>query len=532
MTNRHPQRQLRRGIGIAGALMAPLSLAWLAYGALSQDGPLALVALIGLAFGIYMLVEYRTSEHRPAPSLALRAAVAMNVTIIAAATAEPLIGASMAVAALIPAVLVLAYAERRVVRRLMVAGVLSGMYAALVPTVLPWASDLGMPWAVLLPTSALVIAYVVFHVFLWNASGQLTAATNELSAAMSLSREVAQTLDPQAVGRIIARHIATAAGASDCALSTWDRADNRLLTYAYHPPERQAVLDAAYDLADFPATRAVLMTGTPFRADVGDPNADLREVGYLRQIGQRSLVILPLVVRGESIGTVELTSDRSGAFSERDIALAELLAGEAAISLENARLYDQIRHQAFRDALTGLANRVLFHDRVSHALNRVRGRRPQRTAVLFLDVDHFKLLNDRFGHSRGDEVLQAVAERVRAAIRPGDTAARLGGDEFAVLLEEVDGPAAAILVAERLLAGLAVPIELDGSLPQVGATIGVALSSAGEESADDLLRNADIAMYAAKAGGRGRVELFHTELLEQAAARSELGARLRGAADR
>jgi len=532
MTNRHPQRQLRRGIGIAGFVLAPFSLAWLVYGALIHDGALSLVTLIGLIFAAFMILEYRTAEQRPAASLALRAAVAMNITIIAAATAEPLIGVAMAVAALIPAVLVLAYAERRVVRRLMVAGVVSGMYAAIVPSVLPWASDLGLPWDVLLPTSTLVIAYLVFHVFLWNASGQLTEATSELSAAMSLSREVAQTLDPQAVGRIIARHIATAAGATDCALSTWDRPHNRLVTYAYYPPERQAALDAAYDLADFPATRVVLMTGTPYQADVSDPHADAREVAYLRQIGQRSLVILPLVVRGESIGTVELTSDRSGAFSDRDIALAELLAGEAAVSLENARLYDQIRHQAFRDALTGLANRVLFHDRVSHALNRNRGRRPQRTAVLFLDVDHFKLLNDRFGHARGDQVLQAVAERVRAAIRPGDTAARLGGDEFAVLLEEVDGPAAAILVAERLLAGLSDPIELDGSLPRVGASIGVALSGVGDESADDLLRNADIAMYAAKAGGRGRVELFHAELLEQAAARSELGARLRGAADR
>ena len=276
-------------------------------------------------------------------------------------------------------------------------------------------------------------------------------------------------------------------------------------------------------------------TASPSGSTSTTPQPSRREVAYLRTIGQRSLVILPLLVRGESIGTVELTSDRSNAFTERGIQLAQLLAREAAISLENARLYDQIHHQAFRDALTGLANRVLFHDRVTHALDRIRGRSPFRAAVLFLDVDHFKLLNDRFGHSRGDEVLQVVAERVRAAIRPGDTAARLGGDEFAILLEEIDGPATAIVVADRLLEGLAEPIELGEGSPRVGASIGIALSGiggAGDDSTDDLLRNADIAMYAAKAAGRGRVEIFRPELLHQAAARSELGARLRGAADR
>jgi diguanylate cyclase (GGDEF)-like protein len=532
MTDRQPQRQLRRAIGIFGLIVIPVGLTWLVVGLVSADSALVAVSAVGIVFGAWMLLEYRTSAGRQPANLATRAAIATNVAIAVAVTAEPLIGIAMTMSALIPAVLALAYVDRKVVGRLMLFGAITGTYAALAPSLLPWATHLGLPWDVLLPTSTLIVAYAIFHVFLWNASTQLSDTAHELNEAMALSREVAQTLDPQAVGRIIARHIATAAGATDCALSTWDRDDNRLVTYAYYPPERQAILDAAYDLAEFPATRAVLMTGTPYRVDVADPTGDSSERGYLQKIGQCSLVIIPLVVRGESIGTVELTSDRSGAFSERAIALAELLAREAAVSLENARLYDQIHHQAFRDALTGLANRVLFHDRVSHALSRVRGRRAARTAVLFLDIDHFKLLNDRFGHSRGDEVLQAIAERVRAAIRPGDTAARLGGDEFAILLEEVEGPGMAIMVAERLLVGLAAPVELGESSPRVGASIGIALSGDLDESADDLLRNADIAMYSAKAQGRGRVELFRPQLLAQAAARSELGARLRGAAER
>jgi diguanylate cyclase (GGDEF)-like protein len=526
------QRVLRRSIGIFGLVVLPVGVVWLVVGAFIRDPSLMGVGVVGVVFASWILLEHRRSERWPASRLAARAALATNVAIVAGVSAEPMIGVPMTMSALIPAVLALAYVERPLVGRLMLLGAITGTYAALASSILPWTSHFGLPLDLILPTSTLVIAYAIFHVFLWNASGQLTDTATELGAAMALSREVAQTLDPQLVGRIIARHIATSAGATDCALSTWDRDENRLVTYAYFPPERQAILEETYDLASFPATRRVLMEGETYRVDVDDAASDPSEVAYLRKIGQRSMVIMPLVVRGESIGTVELTSDRSGTFTERGIQLAQLLAREAAVSLENARLYDQIHHQAFRDALTGLANRILFHDRVTHVLDRLRGRSPQRAAVLFLDVDHFKLLNDRFGHSRGDEVLQAIAERVRSAIRPGDTAARLGGDEFAILLEEVDGLETAMTVAERLLQGFLAPIDLGESSPRVGASIGIALSGAGSDSADDLLRNADIAMYAAKAAGRGRIEVFRTELLERASARSELGARLRGATER
>jgi diguanylate cyclase (GGDEF)-like protein len=244
------------------------------------------------------------------------------------------------------------------------------------------------------------------------------------------------------------------------------------------------------------------------------------------------MVILPLVVRGESIGILELTSTESNVFSERSVQLAQLLAREAAVSLENARLYDEIHEQAFRDALTGLANRRLFIERLTHVLDRLRGRSARRAAILFLDLDHFKNVNDRFGHGAGDDVLRAIGERLREAIRPGDTAARLGGDEFAVLLEEVDGEDEAMVVAHRLLESLAEPMKIGDHSPRLAASIGFALSGVAGDTAEDLVRNADIAMYAAKAAGRGRIEPFVTELLERAAARSELDAHLRGAIER
>src|SRR5204863_7027738 len=129
-------------------------------------------------------------------------------------------------------------------------------------------------------------------------------------------------------------------------------------------------------------TEQVLTGQQPLVVDVGDPAADVSEVGYLRSIDRRRLVIVPLIVRGESIGSVELTSNDPHAFDERQIELAKVLTREAALTFDNARLYGEIREQAFRDPLTGLANRSRFHERVGPSLARLR-RRPKRVAVLF-----------------------------------------------------------------------------------------------------------------------------------------------------
>jgi diguanylate cyclase (GGDEF)-like protein len=532
LTDPRAQRQLRRAIGIFGAIVMPVGIAWVLVGMALGDVALVAVAVVSISFGIYLIGEHRTSEGRPASTLATRVALATNVAIIGAVTAEPVIGIAMTMAAIIPAVLALVHVPRRVVGRLMLLGAATGTYAALASSFLPWASRFSGPLDVLLPTSTLLLAYAIFHVFLWNASSAMTETSTELSAAMDLSREVSQTLDPKLVARIIARHIAIAAEVADCTLSTWDRDADRVVTFAYYPPDQGGMIEPSYDLAEFPATRRVLMEGEPCYVDMANPASDPSEVAYLQAVGQRSMVILPLVVRGESIGILELTSTRSFAFSDRSIQLAQLLAREAAAALENARLYDELHDQAFRDSLTGLANRRLFLERSTHVLDRLRGRSSRRVAVLFLDLDHFKLLNDRFGHTSGDEVLQALAERLRVAIRPGDTAARLGGDEFAILLEDVEGPAEALAVADRLVESISVPVALGWGAPRVGTSIGVAISGTAGDSAEDLLRNADIAMYAAKATGRGRVQLFQPELLERAAAKSDLDARLRGAAER
>jgi diguanylate cyclase (GGDEF)-like protein len=168
---------------------------------------------------------------------------------------------------------------------------------------------------------------------------------------------------------------------------------------------------------------------------------------------------------------------------------------------------------------------------VDHALDRLRGRSPNRAAVLFIDLDHFKHLNDRFGHAKGDRALQVIADRIRTIIRPGDTAGRLGGDEFAIVLEDVESAEVVEAVCQRLLHGLSQPIDLGDTAPIVGASIGYALSDP-DTTSEDLLRRADIAMYAAKAAGRGQIVPFRQELLDSASARSELASLLRGAESR
>jgi diguanylate cyclase len=185
--------------------------------------------------------------------------------------------------------------------------------------------------------------------------------------------------------------------------------------------------------------------------------------------------------------------------------------------------------QAFKDSLTGLPNRRLFRDRVGHALAR-SGRRPGASAVLFIDLDKFKDVNDSLGHPVGDQLLTSVSDRLRAVVRPGDTVARLGGDEFAVLAEDVVGEADAAGLAARVLDALAVPFALRGKEMAVGGSIGVALSNPGD-TVDELLRNADVAMYNAKSAGRGCFRLFEDDMHAAVVRRVELENSLRRAVD-
>ncbi len=194
---------------------------------------------------------------------------------------------------------------------------------------------------------------------------------------------------------------------------------------------------------------------------------------------------------------------------------------------ERKALEDELRHQAFHDPLTGLANRPLFQDRLSHAVALAR-RQDRGFAVLFLDLDDFKTINDSLGHARGDDLLRAVADRIGAILRPSDTAARLGGDEFALLVEVVDEERDALAIARRILDAIALPVPIAGRELRVTASIGVAAWS-GAASVEDLLRNADTAMYAAKADGKATARVFESSMHRRVLERLELTGELRAA---
>jgi len=201
---------------------------------------------------------------------------------------------------------------------------------------------------------------------------------------------------------------------------------------------------------------------------------------------------------------------------------------------ERKAFEEQLAHQAFHDSVTGLANRALFKDRVEHALER-QSRADAPVSVLFMDLDDFKTINDSLGHAAGDRLLAEVGERVKNSLRTADTAARFGGDEFAVLLEDGGDGITAAEVAARILDSLEGPFHLEAKDVFVRASIGIASAEhtdkSGPEGAEELLRNADVAMYMAKEGGKGRYQVFEPAMHDTALKRLELKADLQRAVD-
>ncbi|MBW3628891.1 MAG: EAL domain-containing protein [Gemmatimonadetes bacterium] len=204
-----------------------------------------------------------------------------------------------------------------------------------------------------------------------------------------------------------------------------------------------------------------------------------------------------------------------------------------AVDVTGRRLMEeQLRHDTLHDALTGLPNRLLFMERLSHCIARSKRRDSYLFAVLFLDLDRFKVINDSLGHHVGDELLVLVAQRLQRCLRQEDTVARFGGDEFAILLEDISGISDATRVAERIQAELSASVSLNEFDVFTSASVGIALSSSAYARPEFLLRNADMAMYRAKALGHARFEVFDRTMHAQALARLQLETDLRHALER
>ena len=215
-------------------------------------------------------------------------------------------------------------------------------------------------------------------------------------------------------------------------------------------------------------------------------------------------------------------------FGAADIDFVQALANILADAIQQRGTEDDIRYQALHDPLTGLPNRVLFMDRLGHALSRPGA----EVAVVLLDIDNFKLVNDSLGHSAGDELLMKIAPRLQGALRPSDTIARLGGDEFVVLLEQIPHARAATRVAERMVAAFEAPFQLNAGEHFAKASLGIAIADESDSVPASLVRDADAAMYQAKSNGRGGFEVFDRAMRIRTVERLSLENDLRRALER
>jgi diguanylate cyclase (GGDEF)-like protein/PAS domain S-box-containing protein len=343
--------------------------------------------------------------------------------------------------------------------------------------------------------------------------GEMSGALETLSAQMSLAIEGALLAEDLHRRRSEARFRALLEHSSDL-IAVLDRTG--MIVYESPAIEEvlgykvDDVLNTHFDLLVRPSDRARLMQVVE-SADAG--------------VGTSGMIECSL-------------RSRTGEWLQFEIHHRNLLAEESVQGIvlncrdiSERKLYeDQLAHQAFHDPVTGLANRALFADRVGHALARA-SREESTVGVIFIDLDDFKTINDSLGHASGDAVLQEVAHRLRAAVRPTDTVARFGGDEFAVLVEEVQRSQEAVDVAERVLEGLGAPIDMGEKELIVNASIGLCLTGDGAADPADLLRNADVAMYMAKRESKGGYRVFEPDMHREVVERLELRADLQRALD-
>ncbi len=273
-----------------------------------------------------------------------------------------------------------------------------------------------------------------------------------------------------------------------------------------------------------------LMTGTPVMVEDWAHEQRFSRSPALTAVGARSGLTVLIEGRGAPFGVLGLHSTRARTFSSGDVDFVQSLANVLGDAFNRQITDDDIRHRALHDLLTGLPNRLLFLDRLEHALERLR-RHKSLSAILVLDLDRFKLVNDSMGHQIGDELLAAAAPRLKQAVRGSDSVARFGGDEFGILLEEIDGEHDAIEMAQRIAAEFTRPFVLEGNEHFVTTSIGIALAGGGE-LAEDLIRDADSAMNRAKERGRARYELFDEGMRGRAISRLRVENDLRRALER
>ncbi len=329
------------------------------------------------------------------------------------------------------------------------------------------------------------------------------APANRLQALLDLSHRLSSTLDLDEVLREFSERAAELTGATAAEISCLERDDDALVMlveYLDGQDEITVAGGAVYPLAQYPLTRHVLETQQSVQVRVSDPEADPAERDLLVRRGHASLLMLPLVARGETIGLMEVIDVRDREFDAFDVDFCRAICDVFATALRNARLYAEVEELAARDRLTGLYNRRLFEEHLEVAVARAR-RTGEDLSLLVIDLDGLKRINDLGGHTAGDQALQALAHALTTSTRTTDIVCRLGGDEFAVILSG-SAPEDALVVAERAQERLA---ELGRG--QCSFSGGIARSLETHATPYDFYRSADIAAYRAKSAGGARTLL-------------------------
>ena len=334
--------------------------------------------------------------------------------------------------------------------------------------------------------------------------------SRQQATVAALGRHALEEQDLEEVMDRAAATVAETLGADLCAVWEVTPHDSALRLAAGHGwPDgqvRRALVPAG------PETQIgyTLSEARPVRTDEEEA-ADFVLPAPLAAAGVVSGVTVPVAARDAAWGVLGAHCRTEREFGPDEIDFLRAVANVISSAVERHLVEEEIRHRALHDPLTTLPNRALALDRLEGALAR-RRRDGRAVAVLLLDLDQFKLVNDSLGHSAGDELLVALAPRLHDAVRPSDTVARLGGDEFLIVCEQLDGAREAIRVAERVAQAVSQPIVLASGHHFITASLGIALAESADDDPADLVRDADAAMYRAKERGRGRFELFDDKL--------------------
>ncbi|MBA3653309.1 MAG: GGDEF domain-containing protein [Actinobacteria bacterium] len=380
---------------------------------------------------------------------------------------------------------------------------------------------------------------------LYDTVTRLESSRNALADAASLVRVLQQTaiaaneadtFDEAAA--IALRSVCEHTGWPIGHVYTVNATGDRLIPLAvWHDddPARNAAFIAATDRSELAVgvglPGRVLATARPAWIPDVTVDANFPRFAAALETGLHAGFAFPVVVAGEVAAVLEFFSRKPMDPDDELLAVLANVGDQLGRVIERNAFQRRLEHQSLHDDLTGLPNRVLLLDRLEHALER-SVRSGETVAVFFFDLDRFKAVNDSFGHQAGDQVLMTVAERVPTVLRPGDSLARLSGDEFVVLCEGVPDPDAAVDLADRILEVVAAPIVCEENVVHISASVGIAFSGAGAVTPEDLLGNADVAMYRAKERGRGLCQLFDEALRTNIVQRLETERSLRRAIGR